>query len=100
MICDFGSLKHALLKETERLDHTFIYETGSLKPATLSAMQEEGFSLTPVPFRPTAENFARYFYDLLTTAGYPVSEAIVYETPNNCAKYTAGEISERHLIYG
>jgi 6-pyruvoyltetrahydropterin/6-carboxytetrahydropterin synthase len=88
MLCDFSSLKQALRRETERLDHTLIYEEGSLRAATLSAMKEEGFSLTPVPFRPTAENFARYFYDLLAGDGYPVSESVVYETPNNCAKYT------------
>ena len=93
MLCDFGSLKQALSGTAGRFDHTLIYERDSLKPATVSALEEEGFSLTAVPFRPTAENFAKYFYDALTRAGYPVSESVVYETPNNCAKYTETSFS-------
>ena len=95
MLCDFGSLKQALLRETKRFDHTLIYENGSLKPSTVSALEEEGFSLTAVSFRPTAENFAKYFFDALKKAGYPDSESTVYETPNNCAKYTEAVSAEQ-----
>ena len=45
------------------------------------------FRLIEVPFRPTAENFAKFFYEKMTLKGYAVQEIAVYETPNNCAVY-------------
>ena len=68
-------------------DHSFVVEEGSLAPDTLVCLEREGFSLSMVPFRTTAENFARYFYGKLADAGFPVSQVDVYETPNNCAIY-------------
>ena len=41
-----------------------------------------------VDFRPTAESFAKYFYDRVKEIGYDVKLAKVYETPNNAASYT------------
>lgn len=87
MVIDFGEFKHALRALTEELDHSFIIEEGSLMPETLSCLEKEGFVLTIMPFRTTAENLARYFYGRLEGAGLPVSEIEVYETPNNCAIY-------------
>ncbi len=87
MVADFGDLKSGLARLTDALDHTLIYETGSLKENTIRALKEEGFCLNEVPFRTTAENFARYFYDEMERMGYPVCEVRVYETPNNCAAY-------------
>ena len=68
-------------------DHSLIYETGSLKAETVAALQNEDFHLEEVSFRPTAENFAYYFYKELTELGYEVHCVEVYETPNNCAVY-------------
>ena len=48
--------------------------------------KSEGFSLKEVPFRPTAENFARHFYKALAEK-LPVRRVTVYETPDNCAEY-------------
>ncbi|MDD7408149.1 MAG: 6-carboxytetrahydropterin synthase QueD [Firmicutes bacterium] len=90
MVMDFGDLKDALKKEVDRLDHSLIIEKGTLKEKTLEALREEDFKIFEFDFRPTAENFARYFFDRLKEAGVPVSEAAVYETPNNCAIYTEG----------
>ena len=44
-----------------------------------------------VDFRPTAENFARYFFDEMARKGYRVVLAKVYETPNNCASYMGSD---------
>lgn len=89
MVIDFGDVKKALKIETDFLDHTFIYEKGSLKATTIAALNNENFLMREVEFRPTAENFARYFYDLFTDKyGFDVAEATVYETPNNCASYS------------
>lgn len=91
MLVDFGNFKRDLKALADSFDHTFIIESGSLKDTTLAALQEEHFAIVEVPFRPTAEQFARYFYDCLTELGYPVSRMTVYETPNNCASYTGEE---------
>lgn len=87
MVLDFGEFKSALRKLTEELDHSFIVEKGSLMQETLACLEKEGFVLTIMPFRTTAENLARYFYNRLAELGLPVSEIEVYETPNNCAIY-------------
>ena len=78
----------ATLREMcDNLDHCLIYEAGSLRRKTVEALSEEGFHLVEVPFRPTAENFARYFYDKVASEGYPVHRTEVYETPTNYAAY-------------
>lgn len=88
MLIDFSQLKHDLKQIAEELDHTLIYETGTLRETTRMALEEDGFSLTEFSSRPTAEHFAKYFFDRMTECGYIVAEATVYETPNNCASYT------------
>ena len=95
MIVDFSKLKQDLKEETEHFDHSMIIETGSLKPNTLTALKEEGFLLAEVNFRPTAEEFSRYFYERMRQRGYEVKSAKVYETPANCASY--GEDSHGRL---
>ena len=87
MVIDFADFKGALRDLTEAFDHSFVVEEGSLAPDTLACLEREGFSLSVVPFRTTAENLARYFYGKLADAGFPVSQVDVYETPNNCAIY-------------
>lgn len=54
---------------------------------TIACLKEEGFELSVLPFRTTAENLARYFCVKLEEQGFPVSQIDVYETPNNCAIY-------------
>ncbi|MEE0344217.1 MAG: 6-carboxytetrahydropterin synthase [Eggerthellaceae bacterium] len=87
MVLDFGEFKKEVRALTEEFDHSFIVEEGSLQAETLSCLENEGFTLTILPFRTTAENLAHYFYDRLAEKGLPVSEIEVYETPNNCAIY-------------
>lgn len=87
MLVDFSTLKHALKALCEELDHSLIYESGSLRPATVAALTEEQFRLVEVPFRPTAEEFSRFFFEKLTALGYPVTLVEVYETPTNSACY-------------
>lgn len=87
MCVDFAELKKDLRTELDALDHVLIIEQGSLRESTMKALQEEKFQVVEMPFRPTAENFARYFYELVTLKGYPVAKVEVYETPNNSAVY-------------
>lgn len=88
MVTDFGDIKQDLKELADDYDHAFIYEAGSLKENTVKALMDEQFRLIKVPFRPTAENFAKHFYGLLREKGYHLKSVEVYETPNNCAIYT------------
>lgn len=88
MIVDFSDIKKALKEETDFFDHTFIFENNTLKETTISALKEENFLLRVVNYRPTAENFAKYFFDKFLEHGFDVAEVTVYETPNNCATYS------------
>ena len=87
MVLDFGVFKRALRGLCEEYDHTFLVEEGTLKPQTIRCLEDEGFGLTVVPFRTTAENFARHFADELIARGLPCSQVDVYDTPLNCATY-------------
>lgn len=87
MVLDFGVFKRAVRDVAEGLDHTFLVEEGSLASATLAALKAEGFTLTLLPFRTTAENLARYFAERLAAQGLLVAQVDMYETPNNCAVY-------------
>lgn len=87
MVVDFSTLKDDLRSLTDYLDHCLIIERGTLKEKTMEALNEEGFRVVEMEFRPTAENFARYFFDRLEERRYKNLRVTVYETPNNCAKY-------------
>ena len=89
MVLDFGVFKKAVKAFCDELDHTFLVEDGSLKPTTLKALEEEGFALTVLPFRTTAENLAHYLFERLREQGLPVWQIEVDETPNNRAFYRA-----------
>lgn len=91
MVVDFGVFKRTLRALVEEYDHTFLVEEGSLAPATLAALESEGFSLTVLPFRTTAENLARHFCERMCEEGMPCSRVDVYETPLNCAIYVRDE---------
>ena len=95
MLTDFGDLKADLKDLTERFDHAFLVEKGSLMPETLRALEAEGFRMVYLPFRTTAERMAKYFFQQLSARGYSLREVSVYETPTNCAVYD-GEEENRH----
>lgn len=85
MVVDFNEVKKDLKELCDYFDHSFIVEKDSLKKELFDMLNEE-FLLRVVPFRTTAENFSKYFYDELSKK-YEVVEVMVYETPNNCARY-------------
>lgn len=89
MCVDFSTIKTALKEETDYFDHALIIEEGSLRPKTMEALREEEFNIRVVDFRPTAENFSRYFFEQFEKRGFQVHRVTVYETPNNCAAYEA-----------
>ena len=73
MLVDFSDLKNALEDICDDFDHSLIYEKGS--------------RMIEVGFRPTAEHFSKYFYELMSEKGFPIHRVEVYETPNNLAAY-------------
>ena len=87
MVIDFGEFKRILRDLCAKMDHTFLIEEGSLKPETIKCLEDEGFRLTILPFRTTAENLAKWFADALIEKGMPVNQIDCYETPLNCATY-------------
>ncbi|NLZ47652.1 MAG: 6-carboxytetrahydropterin synthase QueD [Clostridiales bacterium] len=87
MVVDFGQLKKDLREEVDYFDHMLIIEKDTLKAETVQALENEGFKMVVLDFRPTAENLAKYFFDRMKLKGYEVKSATVYETPNNCASY-------------
>ncbi|MDE5619159.1 MAG: 6-carboxytetrahydropterin synthase QueD [Ruminococcus sp.] len=87
MLVDFGDLKHEVRAVADSFDHALIYEKNTLKPATVQALNDEKFRLIEVDFRPTAENFAYYFYKEFSRKGFRIADVTVYETPDNCAVY-------------
>jgi|SRR3712207_6161649 len=88
MILDFSEIKKELREITDYFDHAFIIEKNSLKNSLMTALLEEEFRILEVEFRPTAENFAKFFYEHFAKKGFPISQALVYETPTNCASYS------------
>lgn len=90
MCVDFSTIKQELKEVVEHFDHTLLIEQGTLKEKTMEALSEEGFSVIELAFRPTSENLARHFYEIFIDKGYDVAAVHVYETPNNCASYQAG----------
>lgn len=91
MALDFGTVKKKLKAEADYFDHCLIAEENTLKEKTIEALKEEEFLVRFVPFRPTAENFAKYFFDKLSGRGLEVASVTVYETPDNCARYAENE---------
>ena len=87
MVVDFGDFKKVLKSVADSFDHTLIYEKNTLRAETISALKAEKFSLTEVDFRPTAENFAHNFFDMLSEKNFKVKRVTVWETPVNCAVY-------------
>lgn len=88
MVVDFKILKEDLKELADNFDHSLVIEEGSLKESTKEALLEEEFCIVELPFRPTAENLAEYFYDAMEEKDYQVVLVKVYETPNNCAGYS------------
>ena len=89
MVVDFTDIKAALKALTDNLDHSLVMEKDTLKPQTYECLVDEGFRIMIMDFRPTAENFAKYFFDEIKNKGFNIRAAEVYETPNNCARYEA-----------
>lgn len=93
MVIDFGDLKKDVKEMADYYDHALIIQQGTMRDETLSCLQLDGFKIIEVNFRPTAENFAAFFFKTMKDKGYSVKRATVYETPTNSAIYEESEVS-------
>ena len=87
MVIDFNEVKPVLNELVECFDHRLVVEIDTLRSTTMLMLEEEEFEVAEVDFRPTVENFSKYFYDELKKRGVPVSKVRVYETPESYAEY-------------
>ncbi|MBQ1802494.1 6-carboxytetrahydropterin synthase QueD [Lachnobacterium bovis] len=86
MVIDFTEIKKDLKDMLEQYDHSLIIEENTASEKLLEALNEDDYKINIVKFRPTAENFAHFFFSELKKK-YNISKVKVYETPNNCAIY-------------
>ncbi len=89
MVVDFKRLKELVKSEVvDRFDHSFMYDANSGTECELASFLEaRGLRTVKLPFCTTAENLAKYFFDLLAEH-VPVSSVRLFETPTSCAEYS------------
>jgi 6-pyruvoyltetrahydropterin/6-carboxytetrahydropterin synthase len=87
MVIDFGDLKRDVKVMVDNYDHALIIQQETMREETLRCLRDDGFNILEVNFRPTAENFAAFFYKTMKNKGYNVKCVTVYETPTNSATY-------------
>ena len=89
MVIDFKDLKR-VCEDTilSRFDHAFIYDSTSPGESEIAAVvAKNGMRTVALPFRSTAENLARYFFDLLFERVAGLRSVRVWETADSCAEY-------------
>jgi len=92
MVEDFSVLKKDVKEILDYYDHALIVEEGSLREQTFECLVEDGFNVIEVKFRPTSEEFSKFFYYKLCEKNYRVRRVTVYETPANSASYESNEV--------
>jgi len=94
MVIDFSNLKEIMMQEIdEKLDHGFMmWDNDPFKPLFETMKFNEEQKIIFVPFVPTAENIAKYLFDIMQRKLFARDIAIkyveIYETPTSTAKYT------------
>lgn len=89
MVIDFKDLKSiAEAVICDRFDHAFIYNTTSPGECEIAAVVEKNSMRTvAIPFRSTAENLAKYFFELLIARIPNITSVKVWETAMSSAEY-------------
>lgn len=89
MLVDFGDIKRTLQRWIDdELDHNMLLRRDD---PLLPLLQERGERVFVMEQNPTAENIARLIYDQGRSAGLPVVEVVLWETPNCFATFAGGE---------
>ena len=89
MVIDFKDLK-GIANEVvcDRFDHAFIYNTESAGECEIAAVvKKNGMRTVAIPFRSTAENLAKLFFNDLKARIPGLAAVKVWETADSCAEY-------------
>ncbi|HZZ73014.1 MAG TPA: 6-carboxytetrahydropterin synthase [Pirellulales bacterium] len=85
MVLDFSDIKKVVSRWIdEQLDHRMLLQRND--PA-VAALQQLGEPLFLMDVNPTAENIAKLIYDFTAEQGFPIVEAVLWETPRCFATY-------------
>jgi 6-pyruvoyltetrahydropterin/6-carboxytetrahydropterin synthase len=89
MVMDFKDLnKIATSVICDRFDHAFICNTQSAGESEIAdVVARNGMRTVALPFRSTAENLARFFFDELEDKIHGLCSVKVWETQDSCAEY-------------
>ncbi len=93
MLVDFGDIKQTVQRWIdENLDHNMLLRRDD---PILPLLQAQGERVFVMEVNPTAENIARLIYERTASAGLPVIEVVLWETPSCNASYSRSAISGR-----
>ena len=85
MVLDFSDIKRVVSNWIdENLDHRMILHRDD--PA-VGVLRQLGEPMFLVDVNPTAENIAKLIFDYAQSQGFPISEAVLWETPRCFATY-------------
>ena len=96
MVMDFTDMKQEFRQLVDDFDHSLILEDTDMTMDDMHevetvhvniAGEETETRAVYIGFRPTAENFSNYIYNVMKKKGYPVYAVTVYETPTNSCRY-------------
>jgi 6-pyruvoyltetrahydropterin/6-carboxytetrahydropterin synthase len=87
MVVDFSDMKKVVAGWIdENLDHRMLLHRDD---PMVSVLQRAGEPLFLLDVNPTAENIAKLIFEHTRHQGFPVVEAMLWETPNSYATYRA-----------
>lgn len=93
MVIDFSDLKEIMMQEIDtKFDHGFVmYNQDEIEPLFRILKKSQDIKIIFVPFIPTAENLAKYWYELiapkLKKRKIKIKYVKVFETPTSTAIY-------------
>lgn len=96
MVIDFADLKVLISEIVGRFDHAYIYNSvsgGSVETGIAKLLSDSDMRVVALPFRVTAENMVRYFFDgfktELAARGHSATVSCIrlWETPTSFAEY-------------
>lgn len=96
MVIDYTDLKEIINSQVvDLLDHAFMIYNEDEYLEMFIKLDKEGQKIVFVNFIPTAENIAKWIFEILNTAfnkkHITLEKVIVYETPTSSAIYTADD---------
>lgn len=87
MVADFSDVKRVVLPWIDQeFDHRMLLHKDDPLVPLLTA---QGDPVKVLDVNPTAENIARLIFEFVKAQGFPVSDVVLWETPNCSATFSA-----------